>query len=135
MDKKKFAISFVAVYVVYQFLNYLIHGVWLSATYAMLADTWRPDIDSKLWILFITSAVWCLFFCYIYVRGCEGKGIVEGVRYGVIMGLFFGIPHFYDQYALYPVPYMLALKWFLSWMVVTIICGIVVALIYKPAED
>jgi len=44
----------------------------------------------------------------------EGKGLAEGARYGVIIGLFFGISQAYDSYVIYPIPYSLALKWFLS---------------------
>ncbi len=137
MNTKKLLISFVAVYVVAQVLSYLIHAVWLGPTYASLSEVWRPEAElmSKQWIMFVTSAVWAFFFCYIFVRGYENKGLVEGVRYGAIIGLFFGIPQAYDAYVVYPIPYHLALKWFLSGMVVSILCGIVVALVYKGGEE
>ena len=92
---------------------------------------------SKMWVMFITAAVWCFFFCYLYIRcWCCGKykGVGDGARYGAIIGLFFAIPQAYDSYVIYPIPYHLALKWFLSGMVISIICGIVVALTYKPSE-
>jgi uncharacterized membrane protein len=135
-DWKKLLIAFVAVYVVGQVLTYLIHGVWLAPTYQSLASVWRPEAEmqSLMWIMFVTSAFFTFFFCYVFARGYEGKGLAEGVRYGAIIGLFFGISNAYDSYVIYPIPYSLALKWFLSSLAYCIVIGIVAAAVYKPAK-
>ena len=135
-DWKKLSIATVAVYVVGQILGYLIHRVWLGPTYASLASVWRPEAEmaSKMWIMFLTSAIWSFFFCYVFARGYEGKGLAEGARYGVIIGLFFGISQAYDSYVIYPIPYSLALKWFLSGLAYCVVTGLVAASLYKPAK-
>lgn len=133
MNWKRVLITFVAVYLVAQVLGFLIHVKWLGPTYAELADVWRPEAEllAKRWIMLVTSAVFCFFFSYIFAKGYEGKGVAEGVRYGAIIGLFYGVPAAYDAYAIYPIPYGLALNWFLSGLVVTVVLGIVAALVYK----
>jgi hypothetical protein len=135
-DWKKLLIAFVAVYVVGQIMGYLIHQVWLMETYASLASVWRPEAEmaSKMWIMFVTAATWSFFFCYVFARGYEGKGLAEGARYGAIIGLFFGISNAYDGYVIYPIPYSLALKWFLSGLAYCVVQGIVAAALYKPAK-
>lgn len=135
MNTKRFALAVVAVFVVSQVLNYLIHQVWLSPTYGSLASVWRPEAEmqSKMWILFVTSAVFSLFFVYIFVRGYQGRGIGEGLRYGLVIGLFYALPHAYEAYVIYPIPYYLALEWFLAGLASCLILGVVAALIYKPA--
>lgn len=135
-DWKKLLIAFVAVYVVGQVLGYLIHQVWLAPTYASLASVWRPQAEmaSKMWIMLVTSAFFSFFFCYVFARGYEGKGLAEGARYGAIIGLFFGISNAYDSYVIYPIPYHLALEWFLSSVAYCVVTGIVAAAIYKPAK-
>ena len=40
----------------------------------------------------------------------------------------------YNQYATYPLPYGLVLKWFIYGTLELVIAGIVLALIYKPKE-
>ena len=134
MNWKKFWIGLVVVYLVGQVLSILIHAVWLGETYSSLSSVWRPEADlvSKQWIMMVTAAVFSFFFCYVFVRGREGKGVAEGVRYGVVIGLFVGIPQAYNFYALLPIPYSLALKWFLSGIVSTMILGAIFAAIYKP---
>ncbi len=133
MNWKRILITFVVVYIVAQILGFLIHAVWLAPTYAELAHVWRPseELMAKQWIMFLTGAIFCFFFVFIFSKGCEGKGWMEGVRYGVIIGFFVGVPAAYDPYVIYPIPYSLALKWFLSGMVVTIVLGVVTALVYK----
>ncbi|MCK5438395.1 MAG: hypothetical protein KAI97_00545, partial [Gemmatimonadetes bacterium] len=103
MNTKRLLMSFVATYIVYNILGYLIHVVWLSDTYASLSAVWRPEaaMESKMWVMFVTSAFFCFFFCYIFTRGYEGKGAMEGARYGLIMGLFIGIPFSYESYMIY----------------------------------
>jgi len=136
MNVKRFALSCVAVYVVYQVLGILIHQVFLGETYAALASVWRPETEmmSKMWIMFLTSGVWTVLFCYIFTRGYEGKGAMEGARYGLIMGLFLGIPYSYESHVIYPIPLSLAHTWLISSLVVGVACGLVLALIYKPSE-
>ncbi len=134
MNTKRLLMSFVATYIVYQILGYLIHEVWLADTYASLAAVWRPEAEmtSKMWVFFVTSAFFCFFFCYIFARGYENKGLGEGLRFGVIITLFYTLPVVYDSYVIYPIPYSLVLQWLFSGLVVSIILGIVVAMVYKP---
>ena len=131
---KKFWIAFIVVYIVNQVMSFLIHAVWLGETYGSLAEIWRPEAEmmSMQWIMFVTAAFFCFFFVYLWAKGCEGKGVAEGARYGVIIGLFVGVFSAYDWYVILPIPYSLALKWFLAGMVSMIILGIVAALVYKP---
>lgn len=135
MNVKRFWIAAVAVYVVNQILGYLIHQVWLAPTYASLASIWRPqaEMESKMWIMFVTSAFFSVFFVYVFVRGYQNRGIAEGLRYGLVIGLLYSLPYAYDSYVIYPIPYYLALQWFLSGLVVCLILGVIAALIYKPA--
>lgn len=134
MNWKRFFIGFIVVYIVAQALGYLVHSLWLGDTYASLASVWRPmpEMQSMQWIMLVTSAIFTFFFCYIFVRGCEGKGIVEGVKYGLIIGLFVSLTQSYDWYVILPIPYSLALKWFLSGTATSMVMGAVFAAIYKP---
>ena len=60
---------------------------------------------------------------------------MEGVRYGLIIGLFFLIPSAFGQYATYPIPFSLAVQWFVYGLIEFIIFGIIAAVIYKPAVE
>jgi hypothetical protein len=85
-----------------------------------------------MWIFFVTSFIAIFLFCYIFTKGYVNKGLVEGLRYGGLMGLLMTVPMAYDSYVVYPLPYTMALKWFLTGMVYWIALGAVVSLVYKP---
>ncbi|MDA2927836.1 hypothetical protein MYX78_11520 [Acidobacteria bacterium AH-259-G07] len=76
MDIKRFIIAGVVVYVVYQILGFLIHEVILSGPYASLESLWRPE--EKTWIFWLTGLLWAALFTFIYTKGYEGKGVMEG---------------------------------------------------------
>lgn len=135
MDTKKYALSCVVVYLTYSVLSFLIHQGLLAAQYAELQNLWRPDMESKFWIHFLTAAVWSILFTFIYTKGYEGKGLMEGFRYGLWIGLFTAVPMAYDSYAVYPIPYGLALSWFIYGTAQCILCGVVLASVYRPAKS
>jgi hypothetical protein len=74
-----------------------------------------------------------LLFTYIFIKGREGKGIMEGVRYGIIMWLFVSVPMSHAYYAVIAIPYSLCLAWCASGLIQILVAGILVAAIYKPA--
>jgi hypothetical protein len=136
---KKLWLGFVAVFVLLQGLDYLIHNVILSSYYASdaLKHIWRPDMESKMWMFPVIGLFFSFFFTLIFSKGYEGKGIAEGVRYGLYVSLMVNIPAAYSSYVLYPFPYALTLQWFLYGTLELIIAGVVLAMIYgmKPKES
>ena len=134
MNVKRYVAASIAVFVVSVALGYLVHGVLLQSTYASIHGVWRADVQSKMWINSINDLILSFVFLYLFAKGYEGKGIMEGVRFGLLMGLVFSIPAAYGTYLIIPIPYYLALEWFLYGMAQTLILGIVAAAIYKPAE-
>lgn len=136
MNTKRFWLAFVAVYVVYHFFGWVVHGVWLAPAYDQVEGVFRSEeeMNALTWVFFVTSLVMVWAFCFIFTRGYENRGIGEGVRYGLYMGLFMMILQAFDSYAIYPLPYGLVLNWFLSGIVMFIVMGIVLAAVYRPAD-
>jgi hypothetical protein len=126
--------AFAACYVVLHALGFLIHGVLLDSSYQAQAAVFRPkaEMDGMMWMMFVNSAIYLWVFCYVFTKGYENKGLMEGVRYGVLMGLLISVMGAWDAYVVYPIPHTLALKWFVSGMVVWTALGVVMALVYKP---
>ena len=133
MNLKRYIAASLAVFVGSQVLEYLIHGVMLQSLYAATKQLWRPDMDSKMWIMHVVGFITSFLFVYIFAKGYEGKGIMEGFRFGLIIGLFTSLPMGYGTYAVMPIPYELAFKWFLYGTAETIVLGIIAALIYRSA--
>jgi len=134
MNVKRYLVATLAVFIAAVALGYLVHGVLLQSTYASIHGVWRPDILSKMWINAVNDFILSFVFVYLFAKGYEGRGIMEGVRFGLLMGLIFAIPAAYGTYVIVAVPYYLALEWFLYGVAQTLILGIIAAAIYRPAE-
>ena len=137
MKNKTFWIGFVVVFIVMQAIGFLIHGVMLDDMYQALAASFRPkeQMDAMMWIMILSGTVVLFLFCYVYTKGHEGKGVMEGVRYGALMGLFLALPTSVDAYVLYPLTHELAVIWFVTTVVSMMIAGAIFAAIYKPSAD
>ena len=138
MNTKKLLITFVVVYVLLEVMSYLIHGVILSSTYMSeeVKTAFRPEaeMNSNMWIVFVTDLIWSFFFVFFFAKGYEGRGIMEGLRFGFYIGLFWALVSSYQTYAFVPMPYSLALKWFIWGMIEMLILGVAAAVLYKPKE-
>lgn len=129
---KKFWIGFIVVFVVMMVLNFIIHQVLLGSLYRseVMAPLMRPEGQGMLWIHFVTAIVVSFFFTLIFSKGYEGKGAGEGIRFGFYVGILMSIPMAYDTYAEMPIPYSLALQWFIYGLIQYILMGLAVAMVY-----
>ena len=134
MNNKTFWIGFVVVYVVMQALGYVIHEVLMGDTYEKLASIFRPEAEmmDMMWMMMVSSAVTMYMFCYIFTRGYEGKGIMEGVRFGALVSFLMAGAWSVDVHVIYPVPANVASIWLISGFVSFMIAGAIFAAIYKP---
>lgn len=135
MIGKRFWIGFIVVYIVWQVIGFVVHGIMLEDTYANMWQVFRPrtQMDGMMWMMFLSSALYLLLFCYIFTKGYEARGIGEGARFGLLMGLFMAIPMSINQYVLYPLTSNIALIWFVTGVISFVIAGAVFAAIYKPS--
>ena len=127
MNFKKFFGASILVFITLQITNFLGHSLWLGQTYQSLTNVWRPDIAEKMWIYTVIGLLTSPLFVYIFNKGYEGKGIIEGFRFGLIIGLFIALPAAFYEYAMYSIPLSLAVKWFFLYMAQYILFGFIVA--------
>jgi len=131
---KKVLIGAVVVFVVLEVLDFLIHGVILASSYSATPDIWRPDMMDVKWILHIVKIVIAFFFALIFSKGYEGKGVVEGIRYGLYVGIMMGVGMAYGTYTMIAISSALAFQWFLFSVFEYIIAGIGVAMVYGKRQ-
>ncbi|MCB4755660.1 MAG: hypothetical protein LHV69_01265 [Elusimicrobia bacterium] len=134
MNVKRFIVTSVAVFLAFEILDAIIHMGILRKAYEALGPLWRPDMMSKMWIIHVGSLILAFLFTFIFIKGYENKGLGEGVRYGIIIGLFANIPYAFYEYAMFPLPLSLCLQWFLYGMIEFVLCGLLAAALYKPRQ-
>ena len=134
MDRRRILVTSIVVFIAYQVMGILVHGVWLAPTYSSLAgEVWRPEAElyANAWIVHLTTVVFCLVFAYFFARGYRGGGWREGMWYGFIVYFFVGFQAVFHAYATYPIPLDLALKWFFSGLPMSMILGVTASLVYR----
>jgi hypothetical protein len=127
---KKFWTGFVVVFVAMEILMFLVHGVLLAPAYQSMKDVWRPDMQSFMWIYHVLAIIGAFFFTFIFSKGYEGKGMMEGVRYGLYIGIWMSAGMAYGSYGMIKMPYTLALQWFIYGVVEYVIYGVILAMVY-----
>jgi len=132
MNVKRFLLAVLAVFVVFELMDFVIHTYILNEAYESLMHIWRPDMTQYMWVMYITALFWSFIFVYIFTRGYEGKGWIEGLRYGLVIGLLIQVVGVFNQWVIYPLPIWLVIQWLIFGLIEFMICGIVASLIYKP---
>jgi uncharacterized PurR-regulated membrane protein YhhQ (DUF165 family) len=132
MNWKRFFVAGLVTYVVVQAMDFVINEVFMKNANESLKSLWRPNMMSRMWVLYVVGVLVALLFTYIFVKGREGKGITEGVRYGIIIWLFVSVPMSVSMWVMLPIPYIIILRWMLFGLLEMLVAGILVAVIYKP---
>ena len=130
MNTGRFITACVVIWIISYILSFILNGIIINWEDIPGMKT-EMGIDS--WIMgIIGSLTFAIMFCFLFVKGYEGKGISEGIRYGIYIGLLMYLPLLFTHYAYYDYPAGLVWSCAIGNFVITVIVGIVAALIYKP---
>ncbi len=132
---RRFWMTFIAVFVAAVILDMIIYAGILGTAFSSLS-VWRADRNALAWIYPVISLVGSFFFTFIFSKGYEGKGIFEGLRYGLYTGIWLSIGMAYGTYGMVDIPYGMTLEWFILGVLRFVVMGIVASLLYgkKQAE-
>jgi hypothetical protein len=132
MNRKRLLWASVAVLVVRKPLDYLGDTLVLTREWQK-TGLLRPDVPATVPLMFVIGILASFVFVYIFAKGYEGKGLWEGVRFGIIISLFSTVPTGLGAWMIFPVPVPLVVIWILNGLFLNIVSGIVAAAVYKSA--
>jgi hypothetical protein len=118
-------------------LGFLINDILLAPIAAANAAAMRPEseIMGNLPIGFVFLLLGFFAFAYAYARGYEGgNGVIEGIRFGVLVSFIvigFGLIW---QYVIYPIDVSYAAAIVIDSIVELSIYGAIIGAIYKPVR-
>jgi len=135
MNTKRFLAGGLAIFVIFQICDFIIHGLILGKTYMSMTNVWRADMMSLMWIMYLSSFVFSYLMMFVFIKGYEDRGLMEGVRFGILIGLMTNIMGAFYQYAVYPLPFSLIMQWVGYGFAEFILAGIAAAAIYKPLPE
>lgn len=135
MQGGRFWVSVLGVLVASVVYNLVVHGVLLFPLYEPYKNVFRVTTTEERNLLYLlhllAQLVFAVLFVYVFTKGYEGRGWLEGLRYGVLVGLLMVLPTAVTVVAVFPLPFRFVFIWSLSGLVWTILCGIVTAAVYR----
>jgi len=138
MNWKKIFLAALLVFVALALTELIIHAAILKGTYDSLAQENvfrdKSQMMSYTWVMVIIGLVYSFFFAFIFAKGYEGKGLTEGIRYGIYIGFFWVFVSSFNTFSVFRIPYSLIWYWIIFGFIQTILYGIIVALIYRPKK-
>lgn len=130
MNKQRYVISVLATFVFVFLYDFLVHGFLLGDLYRQTAQLWRSEEEYKMPVMLMSEFGFSAVLAYIFTLNYEGKGVGEGVRFGLWIGMLLGAIEI-GKYSYMPVPIILMLSWVLAALLTGLGSGIVLSLVYK----
>ena len=131
MFNKRLLICTLVVFVFMFFYEFVFHGVLLHADYELLPSIMRSEEASQGLIHFLILGLlvmsWAL--CVIFERGYENKGLVEGARFGLLLGILMSAPSLIF-FAVMQFPGDLIVKWIIGGLLELVVAGMLLATVY-----
>jgi hypothetical protein len=123
---KRIVFGIVAVFVAWQALDFVLHGLILASTYQATAELWRPMAEMKLALMRVAGLVAAVCFVCLYAWLVRPKSWAAGLAYGLIFGAGTGFLMGFGTYAVMPLPQTLAVAWCLGSIVQAAVAGLLV---------
>ena len=106
------------------------HGKVMKEAYIATASLWRPEAEMIGGALHGGMALSAVIATYIFIKGYEGRGIKEGLRFGIIITLLFSgcllIAH-----ATQPIPMSIIQMWALGDLIMYSLGGVLLGMLMK----
>jgi hypothetical protein len=136
MNFPRVAAAAVAAWITALAVGYVVNEILFKSLF-VLQPFYRPEaeVNGMLPLGFAFLLVGFFAFAYAFAKGYEGtNGVMEGVRFGVLIAVMIDCFAMIWNYVMLPMPAGLAVASMLDPIVEMSIYGAIVGAIYKPAE-
>jgi hypothetical protein len=128
---KKYLLTTLAILIAWAVTDFLIHNVLLMSSYAATSELWRPLEEMKMWLIYVVEIITIIALIVMYDKLVDRKAFANGILFGLLFGIAAGIGKGYGTYAVQPLPYSMALIWFLGTVVQAVLAGAIIGAMVK----
>ena len=136
MNYSRLALAAVAATVFDACYGFLVYGMLLAPEFTRHAAVYRSEEAGPAYLPLMFGGLFVAILCaaIIYAKGYEGgRGIAEGMRFGLLLGVFVAFAFSGVNYATLNIgrhlAAMVAAAGFVEWLVI----GTIIGLVYKKA--
>ncbi len=135
MNYSRIGLAAVASTIVFFICGFLIFGLLIAHDYAPFTAVYRTAaaMQERAPVGMVSSLLAMLVLAFMYAKGYEGgRGPLEGVRFGTLVGLFLACKCVADEYVTLNIGGKLAFEMAAGVLVEMAIIGMVIGMVYKP---
>ena len=111
-------------------------GIFFGLLYAgsESSPVFRPEGQEVHGVAMLGYIAWALAFMFLFSRWAERRGWREGLRFGIIVWLFYFVPMILGIYGYFAVDRSWAGAALVGGLAEALACGVVASLVYRKAE-
>ena len=128
---KKGIIAFILIVVAWFVIDVVIQVGFLDAVCKQTEHMWRSPDQAKKSVAFLVTLIASATFVAIYTRFFAKKNLRTGLGYGLLFGIGAGVVRGHGSYAAMPIPYYVALGWFLGSVAKGVVGGAILGLVVR----
>jgi hypothetical protein len=128
---KRILLAVLCVFLLWSVLDFVIHGIILRPAYEATPSLWRPMAQMKMGLMYVVVLIAASMFVLIYARLITRKSLGTGFLYGLLYGIGVGVGMGYGTYSVMPIPYSMALAWFLGAVAEAALGGLILGMILR----
>lgn len=133
MNIKSLLITILVAFVIVWLTDFLIHGVWLNATYVETKELWRPEAEmlAKMPFMLLGQFLVATSFTLIFAACVAEKRCLScSLKFSTCIGVMTGGAQII-MYAVQPYPGLLVVKWCVAYLAQALVLGAIVHFVYK----
>ena len=131
MNFQRIAMAAVAAWIVDMVYGFIVFGNLMAGMFADPAL--HPEAEMNLALGFASSFIGFFVFSYIYAKGYEGgQGLMEGIRFGMLIALLFLFFSMIWNHVLFRVSEAFTVYTSIAGVVEFLLAGLVVGAVYRP---
>lgn len=131
-NHRRLATAIVAAYIADIVFNMFYHGHFMMPAYLETASMWRNMAEMKQYMAYcyLGHLILVSIAGIIFARGYDNKGLMEGFRFGLLIGLFMS-SQIVVGFAYNPWPNYLFTGWIVGSLLEGIVIGLMLAMVYR----
>lgn len=133
MNYKKLIIASIAGFIAVAAFEMLWHGPIMKDMYEATANVWRPESEYTMGYMayiFISQFLFAVAMAVVYSIVRPALKCKVGIQFGFLTGIILAAPAL-GTYCYMPIPLSISLMWMLASLLKCLVCGVVVAFVYK----
>ena len=135
-NHRRLAVAIVTAYIADMVFNMLYHGHLVMDAYVQTSELWRSEAEmqSLLGYCYLGHLILVTIGGVIFSRGYEGKGYLEGFRFGLLLGLVMAAQTLVS-YTYLPLPNFILSVFLLGNLLEGVVIGVFLSIAYTIKLD